>query len=767
MKLKSFCIVAVAVMLNLSMLIAVGCTQESAEQKSTRLKGQASAYFEQGKYREAVIEYKNALKVAPADADAHYRLGLTYLKLGTRTDIQQAFQELSETVRLDTSNKDAHLKLGSLLLMAKEPAQSREHADSVLATASNDKDARSLRGASFLAEGKFQEGIDELQKVIALDPHSVRTYIDISRAYAASKDFPSAEKMLQQARTANPDSLEPTIALTELYLVTGKPGESEQVLKTALESHPNHVGLTFKLAQLYQRVGKFKEAEAALVRLSKTTHDDEKPFVFLGDFYQTTGDQEKAMSNYRHAVELKPDSALARDKLIDHYLRQGQVKEAESAVAAILEKDSNDLAGRLFNARILLAQKKAEAAIPILQKIIAQAPNSPDAHQHLGLAYAKAGDLRNATNELGEAVRLAPSSGDNRTSLAALHLANGAFDDAIQEAQTAIRLNPRNVPAVLTLGEAYLRKGELPKSKQVYESFIQVLPNQWIGHYQLGLVLRKQKKDAEALKHFEQALAFQPNAIEPLSQIAGIFASQGKYAEAERRISKQIQSNPKSSAHYDLLGRLASAGKRYQEAEAAFKKAIELDSGMLNAYVSLGELYQRTGKLDQAISELEGALAKNPKILTAHMALGMIHDQRKEVGKAKSHYEEALKINSHFAPAANNLAWLLSEEGGNIDLALSYAQTAREERPEDPSIADTLGWILYKKNVFLQSAQLLKEAQEKLPTIPVIQYHYGMAQYKNGNTAEAINALTTALELSKSFPGSEEAKQTLKTIQKS
>ena len=141
--------------------------------------------------------------------------------------------------------------------------------------------------------------------------------------------------------------------------------------------------------------------------------------------------------------------------------------------------------------------------------------------------------------------------------------------------------------------------------------------------------------------------------------------------------------------------------------------------------------------------------------------LGVIHESRKEYDKAQTHYEAILKLDPRFAPAANNLAWILVEQGGNLDVALSHAQTAREQQPNDSHVADTLGWVYYKKNANLLAMSLLKEAVEKLPNDPVILFHYGMAQQKNGDQVGAKKSLQTALKLSQTFTGSEEARKTL------
>jgi Tfp pilus assembly protein PilF len=227
---------------------------------------------------------------------------------------------------------------------------------------------------------------------------------------------------------------------------------------------------------------------------------------------------------------------------------------------------------------------------------------------------------------------------------------------------------------------------------------------------------------------------------------------------------KQLEMSPNNPVIYTLLGRLWQQAKDAGQAEAAYKKAMSLDPQLPLSYISLGELYLATGKQEQAAKEYEAALQKNPKLVGAHMILGMIHEQKKEYDKARTRYEEVLKLNPRFGPAANNLAWLLNEQGDNLDLALSYAQTAREQQPNDPNVADTLGWIYYKKSAYLKASSLLKEAAEKLPNNPLVLYHYGLAQHKNGDIDGAKKTLQTSLTISDKYSGAEDAKKLLKEL---
>jgi tetratricopeptide (TPR) repeat protein len=146
------------------------------------------------------------------------------------------------------------------------------------------------------------------------------------------------------------------------------------------------------------------------------------------------------------------------------------------------------------------------------------------------------------------------------------------------------------------------------------------------------------------------------------------------------------------------------------------------------------------------------------------MSLGTVYQQKGDIEEAESYYRQALEKRKDFAPAANNLAWILAEHGGNIDEALGLAQTAKEKMPKDPAIMDTLGWIYYKKGLYRSAIVELEQSHEKIPTNPVILYHLGMAYLKNNQKEEAKEALEKALELNKEFPGHKEARQALKEM---
>jgi tetratricopeptide (TPR) repeat protein len=142
----------------------------------------------------------------------------------------------------------------------------------------------------------------------------------------------------------------------------------------------------------------------------------------------------------------------------------------------------------------------------------------------------------------------------------------------------------------------------------------------------------------------------------------------------------------------------------------------------------------------------------------------MIYDAKGDRQKANEYYQKALKLDPKFVPALNNLAWNYAEYGSNLTRALAYARTAQEAEPNNPEVADTLGWIYFRTRDYTKAVNLLKESAEKIPDNPVVRYHLGMACYKKGDVPCAKEALQQALRLSRDFPEAEEAKQTLAEI---
>jgi tetratricopeptide (TPR) repeat protein len=142
----------------------------------------------------------------------------------------------------------------------------------------------------------------------------------------------------------------------------------------------------------------------------------------------------------------------------------------------------------------------------------------------------------------------------------------------------------------------------------------------------------------------------------------------------------------------------------------------------------------------------------------------MLFEMQSNIDQAQAKYEEILRIDPRAAVASNNLAWIYATRGGNLDVALRLAQTAKSQLPDRHEVNDTLGWVYYKKGLSEMALPALRQAVDQDPRNAVYHYHLGMVYAALGQTARARSALERALAINGEFDGAADARRTLETL---
>ena len=246
--------------------------------------------------------------------------------------------------------------------------------------------------------------------------------------------------------------------------------------------------------------------------------------------------------------------------------------------------------------------------------------------------------------------------------------------------------------------------------------------------------------------------------LPPIEKLVDLDIADKRYVAALARVEKQIEKNPNLGQLWGLKGKTLFAQRDFTHAEADLLKAAELDPKLEAAYLLLAQIYVASNRQEEAIAKLNASVEKN-KSVPALMQLAEIQLQQKNFAVARDTYENVLSVAPNLLLALNNLAVLYSEHLGQVDKAYDLAKRAREAAPNEPSLADTLGWILFKKREYGNAVRLLKESADKLPDRPEIQFHVGMAHYMLGEEEPARLALQKAVDAPSDFPGKDEARQ--------
>ena len=705
------------------LLVAAGCAR-SPEAKKARYLNRGDYYFKKEQYREAILEYRNAFRIENTNARAIGQLGLAHYQLG---EFGQAARFLLRAQELAPDQLEVRLKLGTLYLYGR----------------------------------RFKDAQDEAAYVLAKDPKNLEALLLVAGAAVTPEEVAAAIPRLEGARAELGDPVRLKVALSTLLLRRQNVAGAEALLVDAIQKDPKSVEAHTALAEIYLLKRDQPSAERELQAAASAAPIGSPARIRLADYYLMTRRPDEARRVLREVTQKASDYLPAWRRLAEIALAEGKLDDADKALEPVLKKSPQDLDGHLLKGRVYLARRNSNQAIQEFQQVLKLEPRLATARYQLALAHLQGGNIQQAKTELKEATTVFPNYLEAQLRLAQLNLDTGAVDPAIDDLTRLVAAQPKLVEGYALLGAAYLMKKEPAKALDVYRKLAATAPKDPRGPYFVGVALLAQGKGPEARKFFEDALGLAPSYIDPVVQLVGLDIREKNPEAAVARVQRQIALVPTSAPLQTLLGRALEVRKDFTQAEAAYLKAIELDAHLPGPYIDLARLYGATGRYDEALVKTDEALKANPKDMGALMLAGTLQERKGDTAKAEASYARVLEINPRFAPAANNLAYLLADRGADMERALQLAQTAREVAPDEPHIADTLGWILYKRGVYQGALTLLKESAGKLPDNPTVQYHLGMAAAKAGDKETARNALASATRSSQAFRGKDEAQRTL------
>jgi tetratricopeptide (TPR) repeat protein len=393
---------------------------------------------------------------------------------------------------------------------------------------------------------------------------------------------------------------------------------------------------------------------------------------------------------------------------------------------------------------VYFKDRKYREAVAEYDKAIRFSPDDPHIVRQLGLAHFSLGEPEDAFAYLTKSELLKPGDPEVSISLGKIYLANRRPDDAVREAKLVLASDPRNADALDVVASAYLNQNDPAMAIETYRRLVELFPRSAERHYALGVSLVAAQRNADARRELETALGLAPDHLEAVRLLVNLDLLEKRPDAALARVEKQIAVAGRTPKLVLLLAGVQGARGDQASAEAIYQEAIRLDPGHTEASVALANFYLTTGKLDQALALIESALTTE-KSANAYELRGIILQSKGDPQGARKSYEQALALNPRHVEAANNLAWLLSEKLGDNQKAFSLAETAYQSAPNDPHIADTFGWIVYRTGDVKRAVTLLTASAEKLPNAPGIQYHLGMALLGVRDTTGARRALARAV----------------------
>jgi Flp pilus assembly protein TadD len=253
-------------------------------------------------------------------------------------------------------------------------------------------------------------------------------------------------------------------------------------------------------------------------------------------------------------------------------------------------------------------------------------------------------------------------------------------------------------------------------------------------------------------------------APQPLASKVEALVAQGHTDEALAAIEAEIAKNPAGLTLRLMLGNVLVRTGRYDRALAVFHDlAASHPTGDL--YLRIGETYRRMGNDAEAIAALGKARELAPDNVTVLSTLALTLDRAGRHNEAARGYRDVLALNSNNGVAMNNLAYLLTENGGDLDQALDYARRAQIFLPDHPEVDDTLGWVYLKRKQAADAFAAFRLAFDQKPTEPAFRSHLAMALDQKRDTSNAAVELKQLLRAPDSPDNQQRIRSLLQAIQ--
>ena len=727
-------------------------------------------YFDKGRYKEASIQYRNALKRDPKYGPAYYKLSLVSLKTG---DIGGAVSSLRRAVELIHKDQpdywDSVVKLTEIYLaVAKGEQQYMKEVDGFIEELLK-RDPNSYDGHRLMGDLNYFKATDayknkkndegqafldaaraEYRKADSVKPGQQGVSMQLARVLAAKGDFNGSETLYRRVIAKDKTYQYAYTELYRMFLFQNKPGDAEQVLKMAFENNPKQYGFLTLLAMHYFGLQRRDEMVGVLNKIKSHAKDFEQAYLTVGDFYLRTGDGDSAIREYKEGIAKDAKKkATYQKRVIEVLMRQGKRSDAAEVNSQILKEDPKDNDARGLAATFLLDKGDIAKALAELQAVVTRAPENPVSRYNLGRAHAARGEYEQARQQFQKAIELNPNYVLARLAMAQLQVARQEFDAALKTAEAVLKIDKGNVNARLVESAALMGLKKYGDSRVMLDTMLKTNPGSPDVLFQLGVVNLAENRYKEAEDAFRRSYQLNPANSRGLMGIVETNMAQNKSDEALRILQAE---SDKAPGRVDLLLSLANVAVRsgkYDFAIQTYQRILGLTDKSVKAgeiYLRIGEVYRRKGDANGAIQALQKAretLPDNPQLLAT---LGLVLDGAGRKPEAKQFYEATLKVQPDNAIVLNNLAYLLAETGGDLNDALTKAQHAKQIRADLPEISDTLGWIYLKKGLADNAIDVFKELVAKEPHHATYRFHLGMAYSQKGDRTKAMEQLKEALK---------------------
>ena len=422
-------------------LLAIACTNAETEKQQYLANGMRLAA--EMKFSEAIIEYRNALRIDGRFGEARWRLAQAYEEL---ENFDGALQEYVRAADLLPENVEVQVKAATHLLLSQQFLDAKSRADKALLRDPQNAEAFIVRANATAGLKDLPGAVKDMEDALKTNAENGRVLTSLGSLQLSQGDREEAEATFKRALQVSPNSIEARLALSNFYLSTQRDADAERLLNEARTLSPTHVLANRMLAGFYLSHGRPNEAEVPLKAVADASKDP-RAKVTLADYYILLQRYDQATAILKPFGEGEKPFSPAVLRLAAIERTAGRNDAAKKILAALIQREPRNAEALTTRSAWALQDGDVAGAVASGRAATEADPRSAIAHLALGRALVQNRDADGAIKALNEATRLNPRMAAAQVLLSSLYLASGNTTAAAERASDARRTAP-NVPDV-------------------------------------------------------------------------------------------------------------------------------------------------------------------------------------------------------------------------------------------------------------------------------------------------------------------------------
>ena len=457
------------------------------------------------------------------------------------------------------------------------------------------------------------------------------TAYDCALFHVGKREFVPAIRYLEKQLAAAPRDLKALNLMGIALTGAGKRDAANVRFREALALDPGFYPARKNLAINEYDSGRLEDARGHLEAVLKLAPDDAIANLYLAEIHYRAKRHRVALGYYA-----KSGGRYAQDPLWTLHYARGLLEGARTkdAVAVLDQLPPTDGAA-LFEAGVALGEAAAhadaarffgaartgyrdpyaagfnqalmlieagehEAAIGVVQELVAAGQARAELHNLASRAYLGAGRIQEAYDALRQAIRLEPKAPEHYVDLALICVEHDSFDLGLEIVDIGLSQLPESSMLYLQRGVLLAMKGQMVEAEKEFETARRLAPDDSMAYAALGMVWMQSGQADKAVEVLRAELDRRQGHVVPyIFAVAllrsGVDPAAPEAAEAAAALRASIEANPDFSPSRAELGRLLFKRDEIEPAIRELEKAVELDPAATPALYALSQAYRKKG----------------------------------------------------------------------------------------------------------------------------------------------------------------------------